>query len=120
MSTASPITLCVAPAASPRQSAETSPTMSTHRGVDPEAIEAALVKGYSAASDICDLLDEAWRRIVAMRAAIYFDRVPTDGNIGDAPSRGFCKELDERGAVRVVCQRAVEGLGDTARRRGLA
>ena len=40
----------------------------------------------------------------------------TDGNPADAPSRGFCAELERRAARRDRADRAVRGLGGTARR----
>ncbi len=55
--------------------------------VDAEAVEGALVKGYSSRSDLCELVGVFWDIVVELRALIYIDRVPTDANCSDAPSR---------------------------------
>ena len=86
--------------------------------VDAEAVEAALVKGTSSASDLSSLIDDIWRSAVEAGVAIYFDRVPTDSNIADQPSRGFVAELARRGAVRRAASGVVQGLGGTPRSKG--
>ena len=55
--------------------------------VDAEAVEGALVKGYSSRSDLCELVGVFWDIVVELRALVYIDRVPTDSNCSDAPSR---------------------------------
>ena len=83
--------------------------------VDAEAVEAALVKGSSSAEDLSAMVDEVWREAVGAGIAVYFDRVPTDSNISDGPSRGFWAALERRGAVRRAGGWAVRGLGGTSR-----
>ena len=67
--------------------------------IDADAVLAALIKGYSAKEDLCELVGYFWRRCAASRIAVYLDRVPTDANPADAPSRGSCEELCACGAV---------------------
>ena len=55
--------------------------------VDAEAVEGALVKGYSARSDLCELVGVFWDLVLELKALVYIDRVPTDANCSDAPSR---------------------------------
>ena len=55
--------------------------------VDAEAVEGALVKGYSSRSDVSLLVGKFWELAQELGAAIYIDRVPTDANCSDGPSR---------------------------------
>jgi hypothetical protein len=55
--------------------------------VDAEAVEGALVKGYSSRSDVSLLVGKFWELAQELGAAIYVDRVPTDANCSDGPSR---------------------------------
>jgi hypothetical protein len=59
--------------------------------VDAEAVEGALVKGYSARSDLCELVGIFWDLVLELRVLVYIDRVPTDANCSDAPSRDKLK-----------------------------
>ena len=56
--------------------------------VDSEAVEGALVKGYSNSSDICELVGVLWQIALELQCSVYIDRVPTDANPADHPSRG--------------------------------
>ena len=56
--------------------------------VDAEAVEGALVKGYSSRADLCELVGKFWDLALKYNCSIYIDRVPTDANCADAPSRG--------------------------------
>ena len=56
--------------------------------VDSESVEGALVKGYSAREDVCHLVGLFWAVVEDIDALVYIDRVSTDANISDAPSRG--------------------------------
>lgn len=62
--------------------------------IDSEAVEAALVKGYSSREDLCELISIFWDLVVQLRVRVFIDRVSTDANPADWPSRG---DLD-RGA----------------------
>ena len=55
--------------------------------VDSEAVEAALVKGYSSKSDLCDLIKIFWDIVFRLRIRVFIDRVATDANPADWPSR---------------------------------
>jgi hypothetical protein len=55
--------------------------------VDAEAVEGALVKGYSARSDLCELVGVFWDLVLELKALVYIDRVPTDANCSDGSSR---------------------------------
>ena len=55
--------------------------------VDSEPVEGALVKGYSALQDMSELTRVFWEEAAKLKALIYIDRVPTDSNPADLPSR---------------------------------
>jgi hypothetical protein len=55
--------------------------------VDSEAVEGALVKGYSSRSDICELVGVFWDTVQSLKCLVYIDRVPTDANCSDGASR---------------------------------
>ena len=63
--------------------------------VDSECVEGALVKGYSAKEDLCWLNAVFWQQALKMDALFYIDRVSTDANISDGPSRGRDREAKE-------------------------
>ena len=54
--------------------------------VDAEAVEGALVKGYSSKEDMCELVGLFWDLALELRCSIYIDRIPTDANCADKPS----------------------------------
>ena len=54
---------------------------------DSEVVEAALVKGYSSKEDICLLVSEFWDIVRTLHTRVFIDRVATDSNPADAPSR---------------------------------
>ncbi len=55
--------------------------------IDSEAVEGALIKGYSGAEDVCALSGIFWDLAASLKCQIYIDRVPTDANPADYPSR---------------------------------
>ena len=55
--------------------------------IDSEAVEGALIKGYSGAEDVCELVGLFWDLAASLKCQIYIDRVPTDANPADYPSR---------------------------------
>ena len=64
--------------------------------IDSECVLGALVKGYSAREDMCELTGVFWEQITDLDALAYLDRVSTDGNVSDDPSRDdltIAKEL---------------------------
>ena len=69
--------------------------------VDSEAVEGALVKGYSRAEDLCELTAVFWQIVAEEGCSIYIDRVSTDSNPADGPSRDAVEDLVKRGAKYV-------------------
>ena len=69
--------------------------------VDSEAVEGALVKGASGSHDLDVLAGIFWAICVHLRVAPYVDRVPTDGNPADDPSRGRFGVLERNRATRL-------------------
>ena len=55
--------------------------------MDAEAVEGALVKGYSARTDVCELIAKFGDLALELDCSIYIDRVSTDANCADNPSR---------------------------------
>ncbi|CAE7374222.1 unnamed protein product, partial [Symbiodinium necroappetens] len=55
--------------------------------IDSEAVEAALVKGYSSKEDLCELVEIFWELALEYRINFFIDRVSTDANPADWPSR---------------------------------
>ena len=55
--------------------------------IDSEVVEAALVKGYSSREDLCLLASVFWDLVLRLQARVSIDRVATDANPADAPSR---------------------------------
>jgi hypothetical protein len=85
--------------------------------VDAEAVEAALVKGYSARSDMCELISVFWAAARHLDVLSYIDRVPTDANPADEPSRGNLEPALAHGWVRRRVQLTLlkrTGLGEAS------
>ena len=59
--------------------------------IDSEPVEAALIKGYSAKEDVCELVGLFWELVLELRCSVYIDRVPTDSNPADNPSQIRCR-----------------------------
>lgn len=55
--------------------------------IDSESVEAALIKGYSSRSDMCEIITLFWDLALELKARIFIDRVSTDANPADWPSR---------------------------------
>ena len=55
--------------------------------IESEAAEAALIKGYSARSDISDLAGYMWDLVAKRDIGLHVARVPTDGNPSDGQPR---------------------------------
>ena len=55
--------------------------------IDSEAVEAALIKGYSSKEDLCYLISVFWDLVFELRARVFIDRIATDANPADWPSR---------------------------------
>jgi hypothetical protein len=68
--------------------------------VDSEPVQGALVKGYSHFEDMCELTGVFWALVDELNALVYIDRVPTDGNVADGPSRNTMQTLTNLGSIR--------------------
>ena len=55
--------------------------------IDSEAVEASLIKGYSSKEDLRSLISVFWDTVFELRARVFLDRVATDANPADWPSR---------------------------------
>jgi len=47
----------------------------------------ALVKGYSSKEDLCLLISKFWDEVFDLKVRVFIDRVSTDSNPADWPSR---------------------------------
>ena len=56
--------------------------------IDSEAVEGALVKGYSSREDISSLISVFWNLALKLGCRVFIDRIATDANPADWPSRG--------------------------------
>ena len=59
----------------------------------------ALVKGYSAKEDMCELVGIFWDLAAEFDTLVFLDRIPTDANPADDPSRNKMEEVRKRGWV---------------------
>ncbi|CAE8610890.1 unnamed protein product, partial [Polarella glacialis] len=74
--------------------------------VDSEPVEGTLVKGYSSRSDMCWLTTSVfWQQALDLRSLYYIDRVPTDANISDGPSRNRFREAEQAQWVRIHAEK---------------
>eukprot|EP00438_Fugacium_kawagutii_P013451 Skav225992 [mRNA] locus=scaffold4003:161449:163482:+ [translate_table: standard] len=69
--------------------------------IDSESVEAALVKGYSSREDLCDLISVFWDLVIKYQIRVFIDRVSTDANPADWPSRGDLERGERAGWVTV-------------------
>ena len=72
--------------------------------IDSEAVEAALIKGYSSRSDVCEIISIFWERALRLRCRIFIDRVSTDANPADWPSRNDLNRGQEAGWCTVPAE----------------
>ena len=72
--------------------------------VDAEAVEGALVEGYPAREDICELIGKFWDHALELNCSVYIDRVPTDANCADNPSRNKLKIGESLGWKTVLAR----------------
>ncbi len=79
--------------------------------IDSEAVEAALVKGYSSKEDLCLLISHFWDLVFQLRSRVFIDRVSTDSNPADWPSRNDLATGEKAGWVTVEAVWPVELLG---------
>lgn len=55
--------------------------------IDSEAVEGSLIKGYSSREDLCELISVFWDLAFQLRVRVFIDRISTDANPADWPSR---------------------------------
>ena len=82
--------------------------------IDSESVLGALVKGYSDSEDMCYLVGIFWSTAALLDTTIYLDRISTDANPADDPSRNKMEEIRKRGWVvtdPVDFMEFSEGLG---------
>ena len=65
--------------------------------LDSESVFGSIVKGYSDREDICSIAAIFWGMMREYSTEVYFDRIPTDGNLSDGPSRGPWRLFAELG-----------------------
>ena len=56
--------------------------------IDSEAVEGALIKGYSSKTDVSQLVSVFWELALELKVRVFIDRISTDANPADWPSRG--------------------------------
>ncbi len=69
--------------------------------IDSEAVEGSLTKGYSSKEDLCSLVSVFWERILDLNCKVFIDRVATDANPADWPSRNDLSRGEAAGWVTV-------------------
>ena len=69
--------------------------------VDSEPVQGALVKGYSSREDLCELVGLFWNLALDFKVNLYIDRVPTDSNPADPPSRNNMSVGEKAGWITV-------------------
>ncbi|MEE3326727.1 MAG: hypothetical protein VX252_05305 [Myxococcota bacterium] len=87
--------------------------------LDSESVFGSIVKGYSDREDICSVSAITWEIMRRCEAEVYFERIPTDGNLSDSPSRGSLRLAAELGWAMVPAEIPaslqvgdVQGLGE--------
>ena len=71
--------------------------------IDSEGVEAALIKGYSSHEDLVEIIEVFWDLAFELRANVFIDRVSTDGNPADWPSRNNLVRGTEAGWQTAQC-----------------
>ena len=51
--------------------------------IDSEAVEGALIKGYSSREDMCGIISVFWELALKLRVRVFIDRISTDANPAD-------------------------------------
>jgi hypothetical protein len=67
--------------------------------VDNTSAVAGLIRGYSGVPDSARIVHAFWALAAALGLDVWFEYVPSEANIADAPSRGDCSYLHELGSV---------------------
>ena len=72
--------------------------------VDSDPVLGAAVKGHSAREDVCSGITSFWEIIRDEGAKVYLDRIPTDGNLSDGPSRAMWRPAGQCGWATVTAK----------------
>ena len=67
---------------------------------DNVGVQGALTRGSTKEPDHNEMVHLIWRRITCDQVGVWFDRVPTDDNIADGPTRRWTEALDSICAER--------------------
>ena len=66
-----------------------------------EAVEGALIKGYSSREDLCELVSVFWDLVFELRIRVFIDRIATDANPADWPSRDDLETGEKAGWISI-------------------
>ena len=72
--------------------------------IDSEGVEAALVKGYSAREDVASIVEVFWNLALELGVNAFIDRISTDANPADWPSRSRLEIGRNAGWLLAECQ----------------
>ncbi len=67
---------------------------------DNKAVEGDLTRGSSKQSDHNEMIHLIWRRFVCDKIGAWVERVPTDDNIADGPTREWLEAIVRMGSVK--------------------
>ena len=68
---------------------------------DNSACQSALIRGYTAQEDAAEVVNLTWITLSQLRCSCWFDRVDSESNIADGPSRNNFKFMDNLNAKKV-------------------
>ena len=71
--------------------------------INSEAVEASLVKGYSSKQDLCKIIELFWDLALELRISFFIDRISSDSNPADWPSRDQLSIGEAAGWKTVSC-----------------
>ena len=69
--------------------------------IDNNSAKDALIKGHSQHPVSMSIVEQVWTQELELHSGSWYDRVPSDSNPADDPSRGSCQELIDAGAIQV-------------------
>ena len=71
--------------------------------IDSEAVEASFVKGYSSKQDLCLIIEMFWDLALELKINFFIDRISSDSNPADWPSRNRLSIEESVGWKTVKC-----------------
>ena len=72
--------------------------------IESEAVEAALIKGYSSKEDLCSLISVVRDLVFDLNIRAFTDRISTDSNPADWPSRNDLIRGEKAGWITVAAR----------------